>query len=315
VALLLSDAKGAIVPFVVDHWYGGLPPDATNVSAGLEPPHVSTQDPSHERLSGLVPGVVRDTLTFMPPVAPATPPTEKLYEPVSGNCAVKLPPLCGTPVKENSVLPFGFNKVTLLLRSGKVTLLICTLIHCPAVPSKTTSAILFAVVIFAVKLLPPIVIRPVDCTSAATKGAEGIKKSAVLVTLPRDVWTEICPDPVPVGTVVLMVVEVEEVTFVIAPLNRTIWLVAVASKFVPVIVTAAPTVPTVGVKFVIVGAPTAPVTLKATELAAEPAGVVTLIRPEVAPAGTVAVNELAVAVVTVAAVPLNVTVFWLGVGL
>ena len=66
------------------------------------------------------------------------------------------------------------------------------------------------------------------------------------------------------------------------PLNRT----AVAPlKFVPLIVTLAPTSPLVGVKLVIVGGDS---TVKALELVAVPPGVVTLIDPVVAFAGTVA---------------------------
>jgi hypothetical protein len=64
------------------------------------------------------------------------------------------------------------------------------------------------------------------------------------------------------------------------PLNRT----AVAPvKFVPLIVTLAPSAPLAGVKLVIVGA-----IVKGVALVAVPAGVVTLSGPVVAPAGTVA---------------------------
>ncbi len=66
------------------------------------------------------------------------------------------------------------------------------------------------------------------------------------------------------------------------PLNRT----AVAPvKFVPLIVTLAPTVPLVGVTLVIVGAG---ITVKLVALVAVPPGVVTLTGPVVAPVGTVA---------------------------
>ena len=66
------------------------------------------------------------------------------------------------------------------------------------------------------------------------------------------------------------------------PLNVT----AVAPvKFVPVIVTLAPTGPLVGVMLVIVGAG---MTVKLVALAAVPPGVVTRTGPVVAPAGTVA---------------------------
>ena len=66
------------------------------------------------------------------------------------------------------------------------------------------------------------------------------------------------------------------------PLNST----AVAPlKFVPVIVTLAPTAPLVGVKLAIVGAG---MTVKLAALIAVPPSVVTLTGPVVAPAGTVA---------------------------
>jgi hypothetical protein len=48
---------------------------------------------------------------------------------------------------------------------------------------------------------------------------------------------------------------------------------------------------------------------------ADPAGAVTAIDPVVAPAGTVVTICVAVDAVTVAFVPLNVTVFWPGVAL
>jgi hypothetical protein len=110
----------------------------------------------------------------------------------------------------------------------------------------------------------------------------------------------------------LIVVEVEELTLVIAPLNRTILLAAVASKFVPVIVTDVPAVPTVGLKLVIAGMPTVPVTVNGAVLDAEPAGVVTSITPVVAPAGTVAINVVGLADVIAATVLLNLTVFCAG---
>ncbi len=85
------------------------------------------------------------------------------------------------------------------------------------------------------------------------------------------------------------------------------------SKFVPLTVTAAPGVPIVGVKPVIVGASAAVPTTKGVLLVADPSGVVTAIVPLVAPAGTLVVIDVAVDAVTVAGVPLNVTVFCDGV--
>ena len=69
----------------------------------------------------------------------------------------------------------------------------------------------------------------------------------------------------------------------LVPLNVT----AVAPvKFVPLIVTLAPSGPLVGVTLVIVGA--LAVTVKLLALVAVPPGVVTLTGPVVAPVGTVA---------------------------
>jgi hypothetical protein len=88
---------------------------------------------------------------------------------------------------------------------------------------------------------------------------------------------------------------------------RLLWLVTV-SKFVPLTVSAVPDTAVPGVKLVMVGA-FRDATVNAVALVSEPAGAVTPIVPVVAPEGTVTTSFVAVAVVTVAAVPLNVTVF------
>jgi hypothetical protein len=80
-----------------------------------------------------------------------------------------------------------------------------------------------------------------------------------------------------------------------------------ASKFVPVIVTVAPTSASAGLKPVIVGASVP--TTKSSALCALPAGAVTLMTPVVAPPGTVTTSRVGEALVIVAAVPLNETVF------
>jgi hypothetical protein len=80
-------------------------------------------------------------------------------------------------------------------------------------------------------------------------------------------------------------------------------------------VAASPTAPTVGLKLLIVGALLVAVTVKDALLVAEPDGDVTAIGPVAAPPGTVATIWVAADELTVAAVPLNVTVFSLGVAL
>jgi hypothetical protein len=90
-------------------------------------------------------------------------------------------------------------------------------------------------------------------------------------------------------------------------------LAGAGSKPVPVIVILAPGAASVGEKLLIVGAGTPGVTVNGlAELTVLPP-LVTEISPELAPAGTLTTNWVPVAEITVAEVPLNVTVFALGV--
>jgi hypothetical protein len=79
--------------------------------------------------------------------------------------------------------------------------------------------------------------------------------------------TVIVPVVAPVGTVVVIEVEELAVTTVVVPLNFRILLAGVVLKFVPVMVTVAPTGPLLGVKLDIVGSVEA-VTLKLVALVA-----------------------------------------------
>src|SRR6186997_1052457 len=88
------------------------------------------------------------------------------------------------------------------------------------------------------------------------------------------------------------------------PLNATVLVPCVAPKLAPVIVTAVPTGPDVGLSVLIDGGT---VTVKRTPLLARPPTVTTTF-PVVAPLGTGTVRLVAVQPVGVASVPLNVTV-------
>src|SRR5580658_4718952 len=121
-----------------------------------------------------------------------------------------------------------------------------------------------------------------------------------------------CPDVAPVGTLVEMLVDVAEKAEARATLNLVLSFAA-TSKFVPVMLTAVPTAPIDGENPLIVGAPVELVTVKELLLVAVPLGAVTLIVPVVAPLGTVTVSCVAVAPVTVAEVPLKLTVSRLAV--
>jgi hypothetical protein len=80
-----------------------------------------------------------------------------------------------------------------------------------------------------------------------------IKLDADIADWPLTV-TRIGPVVAPDGTVVLISVLVELVTVADVPLNVTALLAAVASKFVPTMVTVVPTVPPDGEKLVMLGA-------------------------------------------------------------
>ena len=122
------------------------------------------------------------------------------------------------------------------------------------------------------------------------------------------------PDVALVGTVAPRLVAVAVLICAKVALKATRLLAATGSKLVPLIVTVVPAVPIFGVKPLMVGA-AEPLTVKGVLLVARPKGVLTVIGPVVAPDGTLVTICVDVAEVTVAVVPLNLTVFWLTVEL
>lgn len=128
------------------------------------------------------------------------------------------------------------------------------------------------------------------------------------------VVTVIGPLVAPTGTIaVSTVVDVEVGAAASVPLNFTTLLPA-ASKFKPLMVTVVPAVPRSGVKLFTVGVVIADVIAKVkceTAVPPEP-GVVTVMFPLIA-SGTVTISDVAEADVTVARVPLKVTMLFPGV--
>src|SRR5258708_35535105 len=110
----------------------------------------------------------------------------------------------------------------------------------------------------------------------------------------------------PVGTVATIDVAVQlPIEVAVVPLNATVLVPCVVPKFVPVIVTDAPTAPIVGDRLVMFGAAT---TVNEEPLLFTPLAFTTTL-PVVAPVGTVATIDVAVQLpIVVAAVPLNATV-------
>jgi hypothetical protein len=121
------------------------------------------------------------------------------------------------------------------------------------------------------------------------------------------VVTEIVPEVAPKGTEVVIVVEEEEVTLAVVPLNNTVGEVV---KLVPEIVTIAPTAPLAGVKPVIVGGGN---TVKLEPLLTVTPFTVNEIKPVDAPTGTDVVMLLEVDAVTIAFTPPKVTALLDGV--
>jgi hypothetical protein len=112
------------------------------------------------------------------------------------------------------------------------------------------------------------------------------------------------PVVAPLGTVVAMLVALQLDTVAVVPLNFTVLEPWLDPKFVPVIVTEAPTAPVVGERLVMLGAETR---VKLDPLLFTPLANTTAF-PVVAPLGTVVAMLVALQLVTVAVVPLNLTV-------
>jgi hypothetical protein len=116
--------------------------------------------------------------------------------------------------------------------------------------------------------------------------------------------TTTLPVVAPLGTVTAIVVAFQLVTVASVPLNLTVPVPCVAPKFVPVNVTGVPVGPLVVDKLVMLGAET---TVKLLPLLFTPLANTTTL-PVVAPLGTVTAIVVAFQLVTVASVPLNLTV-------
>lgn len=155
---------------------------------------------------------------------------------------------------------------------------------------------------------------PAVSESVAEQDAEAV----VTVNVPDDVAvtpptvTVITPDVAPLGTVTTSCVAVADTTVATTPPIVTVLEEAVVLKFVPVITIVEPSEPLL-VKLVMVGEPVevdVVVTVKSLEDVPVCPLTVTAILPVLAPEGTVTVSCVVVAAVTVAVVPLKVTVLF-----
>ncbi len=133
-------------------------------------------------------------------------------------------------------------------------------------------------------------------------GVGNTVKLAVVVSVTPFTVTEIGPVIASAGTSALILVVVDAVMLAVIPLNDTVFSASGVLKFVPVIVTIAPTAAPVGLKLLIVGLG------KTIKLVAEGRVtplVVNVILPVVAPGGTLVVRDVVVAESVIAVVLLN----------
>jgi len=144
---------------------------------------------------------------------------------------------------------------------------------------------------------------PVAGDKLVIDGAERTVKLTPLLLAP-DAVTTTFPVVAPDGTCTAILLALQLVAVAVVPLNATVALPCVAPKFVPVIVTAAPTAPDGIERVEMLGAGT---TVKLTPLLATPLAFTTTF-PVVAPLGTVTAILVALQLVTLAVVPLNFTV-------
>jgi hypothetical protein len=128
-----------------------------------------------------------------------------------------------------------------------------------------------------------------------------VKRTPLLAA--PDTVTTTFPVVAPVGTGVVILVAPQLVGFATIPLNVTTLVPCPAPKFVPVIVTAVPAPPDVGLTFAMLGDTG---TVNTTEELACPPTLTTTL-PVVAPLGTGTTMLVALQLVGVAEVPLNVT--------
>jgi hypothetical protein len=210
---------------------------------------------------------------------------------------VKLTPLLFTPLANTTtfpvVAPLGTD-VAMLVALHVVTVAVVPLNFTVLVPWLDPKFV--PVIVTEVPTAPEVTERLVMLGADTT-----VKLDPLLFTPLANTTT--FPVVAPVGTVVTRLVALQLVTVAVVPLNFTVLVPWLDPKFVPVIVTEAPTAPVVGERLVMLGADT---TVKLDPLLFTPLANTTTF-PVVAPLGTVVIRLVALQLVTVAVVPLKLT--------
>src|SRR5436190_1397554 len=239
----------------------------------------------------LVPGVAPK---FAPAIVTAVPTGPdvgvKLVMLGAGVVSVKGTPLLARPPTVTTTFP-----VVAPVGTGTVRLVALQLVGVANVPLNATVLVPGV----APKLAPAIVTvvptGPDVGLNVAMEGGTVTVKGTPLLASPPTVTTTF-PVVAPVGTGTVRLVALQLVGVASVPLNATVLVPGVAPKLAPVIVTAVPIGPDVGVSVVIDGGT---VTVKGTPLLARPPTVTTTF-PVVAPLGTGTVRLVALQLVGVA---------------
>jgi hypothetical protein len=252
-------------------------------------------------LTVLVPCVVPKLVPVIVTAAPTSPEVGfKLVMVGAGEVTVKLTPLLAVPPTVTTTFP-----VVPPAGTGTTMLVALQVVGVAATPLNVTVLVpcvvpkLVPVIVTAAPISPEVGFKLV----IAGAGRVTVKLTPLLAVPPAVTTT--FPLAAPVGTGTTMLVAFQLVGVPVVPLKVTVLAPCVAPKFVPVIVTAVPTIPVVGFKLVMFGAEA--VTVKLAPALATPPTVTTTF-PVAAPVGTGTVILPALQTVGTPAVPLNVTV-------
>src|SRR5438105_12844247 len=206
---------------------------------------------------------------------------------------VKFTPLLATPPTVTTTLP-----VVAPLGTDATMLVALQLVVLAVVPLKVTAPVVPKLVPVMVTAVPT---GPVVGFRLVMAGADEVTvKFTPLLAIPPTVTTTL-PVVAPPSLHAALPISLQLVVLAVVPLKVT---APVVPKFVPVMVTAVPTGPEVGLRLERAGA--AELTVKFTPLLAIPPTVTTTL-PVVAPPGTDATMLVALQLVVLAAVPLKVT--------
>ena len=162
--------------------------------------------------------------------------------------------LNGDPLE--TVSPFSVNEIVPVdapTGTEVVILVEVEAVTTAATPLNSTTLLVGVVLKLFPEMITDAPTAPLAGLNPVIDGVGSTVKSLTLVTVTPLTVTEIFPKVAPAGTVVVMLVAVEEETAAAIPLKRTTFSVGVMLKFVPVIVTVVPSAPLLGVKLEKVG--------------------------------------------------------------